>query len=85
MQCAILQKAPGSVQFYLRQFDSMEGLRYEEVRRRFSGAVICGLVRAKSFVPLLNPSPDEILEKDDKIIALAPDGRVAIIALNKRM
>ena len=75
VQCAILQKAPGSVSFHLRQFDSMEGLDYEDVRRRFSGAVICGIVRKNSFVPLLNPTADTKMEKGDRIIALAPEGR----------
>jgi Trk K+ transport system NAD-binding subunit len=77
VQCAILQKAPGSVQFYLREFESMEGLQYEEVRRRFSGAVVCGMVRSKSFIPRLNPAADEILEKGDRIIALAPNGALS--------
>jgi len=84
VQCAILQKAPGSVQFYLREFDSMEGLPYEEVRRRFSGAVICGMVRSKSFIPRLNPAADEVLEKGDRIIALAPNGAFPSLLLHRR-
>lgn len=74
VQCAILQKAPGSVSFHLCQFNSLEGQEYEEVRRRFSGAVVCGIVRKESFVPILNPAADEKMEKDDRIIALAPEG-----------
>ena len=86
VQCAILQKAPGSVSFHLCQFNSLEGLEYEEVRRRFSGAVVCGIVRKNSFVPILNPAADEKMEKDDRIIALAPEGTspVPVLHLNRR-
>lgn len=74
VQCAILQKAPGSVSFHLCQFNSLEGQEYEDVRRRFSGAVVCGIVRKNSFVPILNPAADEKMEAGDRIIALAPQG-----------
>lgn len=76
VQCAILQKAPGSVSFNLCKFNQLAGLEYGEIRRRFSGAVICGIVRSESFVPLLNPAPDEKLEENDRIIALAPEGKL---------
>ena len=36
---------------------------------------MCGIVRKNSFVPILNPAADEKMEKDDRIIALAPEGR----------
>lgn len=75
VQCAILQKAPGSVSFYMRQFDNFEGLEYEDVRRRFSGAVVCGFLRQKSFSPVLNPAADEKLEKGDRVVVLAPRGQ----------
>ena len=74
VQCAILQKAPGSVSFYMRQFDNFEGREYEDVRRRFSGAVVCGYVRKGSWAPRLNPAADEKLQKDDRIVVLAPHG-----------
>ena len=76
VQCAILQKAPGSVSFHLCQFNSLEGQEYEHVRRRFSGAVVCGIVRKNSFVPILNPAADEKMEPGDRIIALAPQGEM---------
>ena len=74
VQCAILQKAPGSVSFYLRQFDSLAGLTYEEARRRFSGAVMCGYVREGEWAARLNPAPDEKLEAGDRVVLLAPQG-----------
>ena len=84
VQCAILQKAPGSVSFYMRQFDNFEGREYEDVRRRFSGAVVCGYVRKGSWAPRLNPAADEKLQKDDRIVVLAPHGELSQMLLCPR-
>lgn len=71
VHCAILQKSPGGVSFFLREFPELNGLDFRDVRRRFADAVICGIFRTKQHFPVMNPGAQEKMEDGDKVIALS--------------
>ncbi|KAK9797001.1 hypothetical protein WJX73_002827 [Symbiochloris irregularis] len=75
VHCQILQKSPGGVSFFLRKFPELAGCHFRDARRRFSDAVVCGIFRAGSRMPILNPGDDEVLGDRDQLIALSNNSR----------
>ncbi len=58
---------------YAVEMDAIGGKRYGDLGRAFSKAVLIGVVRpnADGFVPMLNPPPDFIFERDDRLVLIA--------------
>ena len=82
VHCAILQKSPGSVSFFLREFPELAGQEFREVRRKFADAVICGIFRSKTHSPILNPGDKEIVQQGDRVIALSNNSeQLALLSL----
>lgn len=58
---------------YAVEMEAIGGKRYGDLARSFAKAVLIGVVRPEGdgFVPMLNPSPDFIIERDDRLVLIA--------------
>ena len=56
---------------YLRRLEGQAGVRFRDIRERFSSAILMGFVRPAERRPMLNPDPESILEADDLLVFLA--------------
>jgi len=56
---------------YLRRLEGRVGGRFRDLRGRFPGAVVLGMVRADRERPVLAPDPDTELREDDLIVFMA--------------
>ena len=64
----------GMLQIFLQEWGFQLRSWISQVRRAFSTAVICGYERTAGRCMLLNPPDDDILEKGDRLVALAQTG-----------
>jgi len=58
-------------EMYLREFPELHGATYAEALQAFDKAAVMGLVTEEGV--LLNPSPDQVIEPGDRLIALVED------------
>ena len=82
--CTIVQQTKEGVEFYLKRFPELEGKTFQEARRLFDDAVLCGYIRTgEGGEPLmhLNCSDEDVLEASDRVIALSQDGLALTLAL----
>ncbi|GAB4818940.1 hypothetical protein N2152v2_005986 [Parachlorella kessleri] len=71
----IAQSTPGAPDFYLRDCgEELHGKTYQEARRSYTEAVVCGLVRHSDRATQLNPSDNTKLHAADRLIVLAHKG-----------
>lgn len=61
--------------FYLHRDPALAGHTVGSIRTRFDKACFCGFIRSQGghFTPILNPSPEVVLNADDALLLLAPD------------
>ena len=75
--CTIVQQTKDGVEFYLKRFPELEGKTFQEARRRFDDAVLCGYVRqgedGKTQLHI-NCEDTDVLQERDRVIALSQDG-----------
>lgn len=80
--CTIVQQTKEGVEFYLKNFPELEGKTFQEARRLFDDAVLCGYIRqgegGKSQLNI-NCSDSDVLEESDRMIALSQDGAPLLI------
>ena len=80
--CTIVQQTKEGVEFYLKNFPELEGKTFQEARRLFDDAVLCGYIRqgegGESQLNI-NCSDSDVLEESDRMIALSQDGAPLLI------
>lgn len=77
MYCTIVQQTKEGVEFYLKRFPELEGKTFQEARRMFDDAVLCGYIRSgEGGQPEMhiNCKDQDVLDASDRVIALAQDG-----------
>ena len=79
--CTIVQQTQNGVEFYLKGFPQLAGKTFQEVRRLFDDAVLVGYSRddEKGQPELhINPEESDVLQEDDRVIALSQTGHLHI-------
>ena len=75
--CTIVQQTTEGVEFYLKKFPELEGKSFQEARRLFDDAVLCGYIRqgegGESQLHI-NCQDSDVLQEGDRVIALSQDG-----------
>ena len=75
--CTIVQQTKEGVEFYLKNFPGLEGKTFQEARRLFDDAVLCGYIRRREGGESqlnINCSDSDVLQESDRMIALSQDG-----------
>ena len=78
--CTIVQQTERGVEFYLKEFPELVGMTFQEARRAFDDAVLCGYMRnGGGGQPDLyvNCKDLDVIEEGDRVIALSETGKLA--------
>lgn len=60
-------------EFYLQAFPELVGRTFGEAQWKMQGAVVCGVCKHGSRVPLINPPLDHRIEAGDELLVIAED------------
>lgn len=75
--CTIVQQTKEGVEFYLKKFPELDGKTFQQARRLFDDAVLCGYIRKakdSSNELHINCKDSDVLQENDRVIALSQDG-----------